>query len=258
MLAVPPRWTIEPNNVVSVERNRHVILHCQAEGVPKPTILWKKASGTIGWRENKNAFDNLPLSVSDVCFLIKGGKSGDYEEIREKMYTKVFSNGSLLFQNIKEDKEGMYVCQANNGIGNPIGRMVQLKVNCEWTTVIQVSSSASLKIFFNLFIFFFIFFLAPPYFSTPSKQVTVKRGDVAVLQCDVNGDKPLTVTWMKSGNVELTPQTNYRWITSRQRVSPQPNIISKISCIFQGFYKARFLTWRCDSRNTNSISWIRW
>ena len=46
-LTVPPRWTIEPNSEISVERNRHVMLHCQAEGVPKPNIVWKKATSGI-------------------------------------------------------------------------------------------------------------------------------------------------------------------------------------------------------------------
>lgn len=55
------------------------------------------------------------------------------------------------------------------------------------------------------------FTTASPYFSTPSKQVTVKKGDVAVLQCDVKGDKPITITWLKNGNVKLTPQNNYRY-----------------------------------------------
>ncbi|EEB16564.1 down syndrome cell adhesion molecule, putative [Pediculus humanus corporis] len=164
LVKVPPRWTIEPNSEISVERNRHVMLHCQAEGVPKPNIVWKKATS--------------------------GGKSGEYEEVRERIHTKIFSNGSLLLQNIKEDKEGLYMCQANNGIGNPIGKMVQLKVN------------------------------SSPYFSTPSKQVTVKKGDVAVLQCDVKGDKPITISWLKNGNVKLTPQNNYR-ISVKQDLLPE-------------------------------------
>lgn len=53
-------------------------------------------------------------------------------------------------------------------------------------------------------------FVAPPYFSTPSRQVTVKKGDTATLQCDVNGDKPITVSWSKNGNIELIPRNNYR------------------------------------------------
>lgn len=44
VVTVPPRWLVEPTDV-SVERNRHVALHCQAQGVPTPTIVWKKATG---------------------------------------------------------------------------------------------------------------------------------------------------------------------------------------------------------------------
>lgn len=34
-------------------------------------------------------------------------------------------------QNVKEDREGFYLCQAKNGIGMGIGKVIQLKVNCE-------------------------------------------------------------------------------------------------------------------------------
>lgn len=58
-------------------------------------------------------------------------KSREYEELRERVYTKLLSNGSLLLQNVKEDREGIYVCQATNGIGTGIGKVVQVKVNCK-------------------------------------------------------------------------------------------------------------------------------
>lgn len=61
----------------------------------------------------------------------KGSKSGDYEEVRERPYTKLLNNGSLLLQHVKEDREGFYLCQAHNGIGTGIGKVIQLKVNCE-------------------------------------------------------------------------------------------------------------------------------
>lgn len=63
---------------------------------------------------------------------ITGSKSGDYEEIREKQFTKLLSNGSLLLQNVKEDREGFYLCQAHNGIGSGISKVIQLKVNCKY------------------------------------------------------------------------------------------------------------------------------
>lgn len=77
---------------------------------------------------NKYALRKNPLKL-----LNKGSKSGDYEEIREKQFTKLLSNGSLLLQNVKEDREGFYLCQAHNGIGSGISKVIQLKVNCKYT-----------------------------------------------------------------------------------------------------------------------------
>ncbi|XP_022918386.1 cell adhesion molecule Dscam2 isoform X1 [Onthophagus taurus] len=158
---VPPRWLVEPVDI-SVERNRHVALHCQAQGVPTPTVTWKKATGS---------------------------KSGDYEEVRDHMYTKVLENGTLLLQHVKEDREGFYLCQADNGIGTGIGKVIQLRVN------------------------------SSPYFSAPSRLITVKKGDTATLRCDVNGDKPISVIWLRAGKTELNPSTNYR-VHVKQDVTP--------------------------------------
>lgn len=51
--------------------------------------------------------------------------------IKERTYTKLLSNGSLYLQHVKEDREGFYLCQAHNGIGTGIGKVIQLKVNCK-------------------------------------------------------------------------------------------------------------------------------
>lgn len=45
MCLVPPKWIVEPVDV-NVERNKHAVIDCQADGVPTPILLWKKA---IGW-----------------------------------------------------------------------------------------------------------------------------------------------------------------------------------------------------------------
>ncbi|CAH1390384.1 unnamed protein product [Nezara viridula] len=166
---VPPRWIVEPMDV-SVERNRNVVLDCQAQGVPQPTIIWKKATGL---------------------------KSGDYEEIRDRMYTKILNNGSLLLQNVKEDREGYYLCQAQNGIGNGIGKVLQLKVN------------------------------SSPYFSGPPRSVTVKKGDTAVLTCRVHGDTPINIKWTRQGKVPLTPANNYR-VNVKQEAVPGGIILGEL------------------------------
>ncbi|XP_016955680.1 cell adhesion molecule Dscam2 isoform X11 [Drosophila biarmipes] len=161
LVNVPPRWIVEPVDA-NVERNRHIMLHCQAQGVPTPSIVWKKATGS---------------------------KSGEYEEVRERPFTKLLGNGSLLLQHVKEDREGFYLCQANNGIGTGIGKVIQLKVN------------------------------SSPYFSSTSRSVMVKKGDTALLQCAVSGDKPINIVWLRSGKNTLNPSTNYK-ISVKQEATP--------------------------------------
>lgn len=173
---------------MSVERNRHITLHCQAQGVPTPTVVWKKATGMQNsvclvclWSEFCCDFVDMfgIMYLTAICNILDmlsrqrptreylcaytyificpsynipiisyyftqhpatkydatacaGSKSGDYEEVRERPYTKLLSNGSLLLQHVKEDREGFYMCQAQNGIGTGIGKVVQLKVNCKF------------------------------------------------------------------------------------------------------------------------------
>ncbi|XP_066139979.1 cell adhesion molecule Dscam2 isoform X2 [Euwallacea fornicatus] len=159
---VPPRWLVEPVDV-SVERNKHISLHCQAQGVPTPSVIWKKAIGP---------------------------KNGEYEEVRDHTYTKLLGNGTLLLQHVKEDREGYYLCKAENGIGTGIGKVIQLRVN------------------------------SPPYFAAPSRMITVKKGDSALLHCEVNGDKPISVIWLRGVKSELNPSTDYR-LNSKQDVTPE-------------------------------------
>lgn len=76
------------------------------------------------------------ITCTDTCFsnrpnVYAGSKSGDYEELKEKLHTKVLGNHSLLLQNVKEDKQGYYLCQASNGIGNAIGKVIQVNVKCK-------------------------------------------------------------------------------------------------------------------------------
>lgn len=87
---------------------------------------------------------NIPSCKKTMCFHITtimnylsrdyniGIKSGDYEELKEKIHTRVLGNHSLLLQNVKEDKQGYYLCQASNGIGNAIGKVIQVNVKCKW------------------------------------------------------------------------------------------------------------------------------
>lgn len=51
-------------------------------------------------------------------------------------------------------------------------------------------------------------------------MVNVKKGDTANLQCEVNGDKPINVVWLRGGKYELNPTTNYR-VSIKQDATPE-------------------------------------
>lgn len=44
LISVPPHWVVEPKDI-SVSAGKDLMLHCQAEGYPVPTIVWKRAMG---------------------------------------------------------------------------------------------------------------------------------------------------------------------------------------------------------------------
>lgn len=69
-------------------------------------------------------------ALASITLIFLGNKSGDYEEVRDHTYTKLLENGTLLLHHVKEDQEGFYLCQADNGIGPAIGKVIQLRVNC--------------------------------------------------------------------------------------------------------------------------------
>lgn len=43
-------------------------------------------------------------------------------------------NGTLFIQKVAEVDEGKYLCEADNGVNEPLGQVVSLKVNGEFTT----------------------------------------------------------------------------------------------------------------------------
>jgi len=48
----------------------------------------------------------------------------------------------------------------------------------------------------------------------------VKKGDTAILHCEVNGDKPINVIWLLRGKYELNPSSNYR-VSIKQDTTPE-------------------------------------
>ncbi|XP_042211179.1 Down syndrome cell adhesion molecule-like protein Dscam2 isoform X2 [Homarus americanus] len=148
---VPPRWVSEPEDQ-SVPRGGNALIHCQTEGFPPPKVLWRKAHGT---------------------------SPGVYRDLLGTSGVQQLTNGSLLLSQVTKDSEGRYLCEATNGIGAGLSKVVQLSVN------------------------------APPRFSLQGTNVSVGTGSLAMLRCPVTGDQPMKLSWHKDGRLVM-PSESYR------------------------------------------------
>lgn len=134
---VPPKWVIEPKDT-SVQADQDIVLDCQAGGYPAPAITWRRAVG------------NTP---------------GEYKEFLYEPDTLLMSNGSLYFRRIAKTSQSYFLCEAKNGIGSGVSKVIFLKVN------------------------------VPAHFESRTKQFSIAKGKQVHLQCNVVGDTPIEIKW---------------------------------------------------------------
>ncbi|KAG8193109.1 hypothetical protein JTE90_013867 [Oedothorax gibbosus] len=152
VIHVPPRWVIEPSDVFVV-KGRSITVDCQTEGFPQPRVRWTKAEGD-GPR--------------------------DFKSIVSSPHLQVFENGSLSITDATESDAGYYLCQASNGIGQGLSKVVRLKV-----------------------------YIAAHFMSKFTAEM-VRKNHKSRLKCEAIGDKPISITWLKD-KVELKPHADQRY-----------------------------------------------
>ncbi|XP_072746742.1 cell adhesion molecule Dscam2 isoform X3 [Anoplolepis gracilipes] len=138
-VTVPPRWTVEPIDQNAVV-GHGVSIACQAEGFPIPTVTWKQSIGE---------------TTGDYRELGYGGTEG----------AGVARNGSLVIPRVSRDHGGFYLCQASNGIGPGLSKLIRLTVH------------------------------AGPQVTVRTRQESVRRGESVILRCEAEGDAPLDLSW---------------------------------------------------------------
>ncbi|XP_049947468.1 Down syndrome cell adhesion molecule-like protein Dscam2 [Schistocerca serialis cubense] len=143
LCTVPPSWRAEPADTETTV-GRTVSLSCAAEGYPVPRIQWKKDSGS-----QPPVYEELDVVMSNY---------------------RLLRNGSLVIYNTQASNKGFYLCQATNGIGVGLSKLVFLTVH------------------------------VPARFSMAHQNVTALKGDTAVLDCTAEGDKPVSITWFSNGH----------------------------------------------------------
>ncbi|XP_024082572.1 Down syndrome cell adhesion molecule-like protein Dscam2 isoform X11 [Cimex lectularius] len=97
---VPPRWIIEPTDKAFAQGSDAKV-ECKADGFPKPSVTWKRASGD---------------------------SPGDYKDLKPNNPDVKVDDGTLYIHNIQKTNEGYYLCEAVNGIGSGLSAVIMISV----------------------------------------------------------------------------------------------------------------------------------
>lgn len=117
-ILVPPYWVEEPEDVRVILRSSHVI-PCQADGVPKPTIKWFRGNYSFGLNQH-------PFQVINVLILDTGVVKLPVQNDRK---FEILEDGSLKLKDVEAMDGSNYICEASNGVGTGLGKLIQLHVN---------------------------------------------------------------------------------------------------------------------------------
>ena len=96
------------NNTIIKERNRATIT-CEALGYPPPTIVWSRLDGNLSDRVSVSNSTGTPTGCGNV--------------------TRV--SVSLTIINASREDTGVYMCSANNSVGND-AKIINIRVQCKF------------------------------------------------------------------------------------------------------------------------------
>ncbi|XP_054164202.1 cell adhesion molecule Dscam2-like [Oppia nitens] len=135
---VPPKWIISPSDTEAIVGQR-VVMDCVSSGHSR--VWWER---------------------SEL-------REGQLRTIISNSHMHSLFNGSLAINDVQLDDEGVYLCQANNGVGTGISKLVTLKVH------------------------------VGAYFKTKFESQTVRNGQSVWIDCLSYGEQPITISLTKDG-----------------------------------------------------------
>ncbi|XP_040563720.1 cell adhesion molecule Dscam2 isoform X2 [Lepeophtheirus salmonis] len=161
---VPPAWKTKPWSTSSVQGESSK-LYCQAEGSPAPKISWKKEIAS----QPGEFLEIIPPINSGIWIQSNKEKEvGGIDSLPTSDYG--ITNSTLIIERTSKSHAGRYLCLVSNGIGQDLHQ------------------------FFNFTV------KVPPRVTFPDRSFALNSalGDkMARLNCEAEGDKPITVTWMR-------------------------------------------------------------
>ena len=177
---------MEPKNVYVV-LGKSVVVDCSADGHPQPRILWKKSVNnptSSGTGSDILNLSDRDLSILDNSISENSGSTSsihpsEYRELLSTYRRQIYTNGTLCIQEAEKSDAGFYMCQVSNSIGAGLSKVIQLVVQ------------------------------SPPFFATKFLSKSVSKGELALLECEAQGDPVLHIRWFKDRALILPNPFNH-------------------------------------------------
>ncbi|XP_042896900.1 cell adhesion molecule Dscam1 isoform X2 [Parasteatoda tepidariorum] len=165
------------NEVASTSHSAVLVVRVPPRWIIKPTNVTAVAGRPV---KIECQADGVPLPHVRWKMSSSGESSQQFKTIVSRSHVHILMNGSLNFQNVEILDSGYYMCEASNGVGSGITAVVYLSVH------------------------------SVPRFHTKYAMMTVRRGDKALMDCEVVGDKPISFSWRKNG-AAIDTETEIRY-----------------------------------------------
>nr|XP_027204712.1 Down syndrome cell adhesion molecule-like protein 1 homolog [Dermatophagoides pteronyssinus] len=147
---VPPKWIIIPKDTDAIE-GQNIAIDCSASGDSRVC--------------NQN---NLKQSTMN-----------HFRTVVSNSHIHTAENGSLIFRDIQAEDSGAYLCQANNGVGSGLSKVINLNVH------------------------------VPAYFKNKFSSQTIRQGESVEFSCEANGESPIDIQISKDQTVlEFVPRND--------------------------------------------------
>ncbi|XP_061927312.1 cell adhesion molecule Dscam2 isoform X12 [Apis cerana] len=207
---------VRPMSTVSAVAGKQFHIKCPVAGYPIESIVWEKADGVRLPTNMRQRVANGSLFIDTVQRAADQGTytctarnkhnftsqrsvevrvlgmdtPGDYRELgfSGTEGAGVAGNGSLVISRVSRDHAGFYLCQASNGIGPGLSKLIRLTVH------------------------------AGPQVSVKTQQESVRRGESVTLRCEAEGDAPLDLSW-RARDSRVDPNYDVRYTIDNQKVS---------------------------------------
>ena len=179
------------------------MIHCLAEGFPDPVIEWKRSTIMSASMNQRSLLSSSSSSTSSSSL----SSPNTFKAIAfDGKFLKVESNSSLEIKHIDKSDEGYYMCKATNGLGS-VSKMVSLSVK------------------------------TPAHFKEEFRVETVSKSSPLVITCEALGDKPLSISWKKDGQLVHNPSlSGTQQLNSLDSLRESPSTSSSLSIISDNRY----------------------